>query len=76
MIAWILYVAGFDSSFIIAGILRNFNSNYRLGKEKFIVIEGDECDKAYFDKDPKFLHYNPHIVVITSVKFDYADIFI
>jgi len=75
IMAWILYVAGLDPSFIIGGILRNFNSNYRLGKGKFIVIEGDEYDTAYFDKGPKFLHYDPHMAVITSVEFDHADIF-
>ncbi|MCK5508441.1 MAG: UDP-N-acetylmuramate:L-alanyl-gamma-D-glutamyl-meso-diaminopimelate ligase, partial [Desulfobacterales bacterium] len=75
IMAWILYVAGLDPSFIIGGILRNFNSNYRLGKGNFIVIEGDEYDTAYFDKGPKFLHYDPHMAVITSVEFDHADIF-
>ena len=75
IMAWILYVAGLDPSFIIGGILKNFNSNYRLGKGKFIVIEGDEYDTAYFDKGPKFLHYDPHMAVITSVEFDHADIF-
>ena len=75
IIAWILYEAGLDPSFIIGGILKNFNSNYRLGQGKFIVIEGDEYDTAYFDKGPKFLHYDPHIAVITSIEFDHADIF-
>ncbi len=75
IMAWILYVAGLDPSFIIGGILKNFNSNYRLGKGEFIVIEGDEYDTAYFDKGPKFLHYDPHMAVITSVEFDHADIF-
>ena len=75
IMAWILYVAGFDPSFIIGGILKNFNSNYRLGKGKFIIIEGDEYDTAYFDKGPKFLHYDPCMAVITSVEFDHADIF-
>ena len=75
IMAWILYVAGLDPSFIIGGILRNFNSNYRLGKGESIVIEGDEYDTAYFDKGPKFLHYDPHIAVITSIEFDHADIF-
>ncbi|MCJ7615301.1 MAG: UDP-N-acetylmuramate--L-alanine ligase [Desulfobacterales bacterium] len=75
IMAWILYVARLDPSFIIGGILKNFNSNYRLGKGKFIVIEGDEYDTAYFDKGPKFLHYDPYMAVITSVEFDHADIF-
>jgi len=75
IIAWILYEAGLDPSFIIGGILKNFNSNYRIGRGEFFVIEGDEYDTAYFDKGPKFLHYDPYLAAITSVEFDHADIF-
>jgi UDP-N-acetylmuramate: L-alanyl-gamma-D-glutamyl-meso-diaminopimelate ligase len=39
------------------------------------VIEGDEYDTAFFDKGPKFLHYRPHLAILTSVEFDHADIF-
>ena len=46
--AWVLYHAGLDPSFMIGGILQNFNSNYRLGKGPHIVIEGDEYDTAFF----------------------------
>jgi UDP-N-acetylmuramate: L-alanyl-gamma-D-glutamyl-meso-diaminopimelate ligase len=52
ILAWILHEAGLDPSFVIGGILQNFNSNYRLGKGEFIVIEGDEYDTAFFDKGP------------------------
>ncbi|MBC8199397.1 MAG: UDP-N-acetylmuramate:L-alanyl-gamma-D-glutamyl-meso-diaminopimelate ligase [Desulfobacterales bacterium] len=75
IVSWILYKAGLDPSFIIGGILKNFDSNYRLGKGGFIVIEGDEYDTAFFDKGAKFLHYNPYRAVLTSVEFDHADIF-
>jgi len=75
ILAWILYKAGLDPSFIIGGILNNFDSNYRIGRGNFIVIEGDEYDTAFFDKGPKFLHYNPYRAVLTSVEFDHADIF-
>jgi UDP-N-acetylmuramate: L-alanyl-gamma-D-glutamyl-meso-diaminopimelate ligase len=40
-----------------------------------VVIEGDEYDSAFFDKGPKFLHYRPHNVILTSVEFDHADIY-
>jgi UDP-N-acetylmuramate: L-alanyl-gamma-D-glutamyl-meso-diaminopimelate ligase len=73
--AWILYQAGLDPSFIIGGILTDFNSNYRIGKGDHIVLEGDEYDTAFFDKGPKFLHYLPDLAVLTSVEFDHADIF-
>jgi len=75
ILAWILHEAGLDPSFVIGGILQNFNSNYRLGKGEFIVIEGDEYDTAFFDKGPKFLHYDPFMAVLTSVEFDHADIY-
>jgi UDP-N-acetylmuramate: L-alanyl-gamma-D-glutamyl-meso-diaminopimelate ligase len=75
IIAWILHAAGFDPSFLIGGILKNFDSNYRLGNGDYIVIEGDEYDTAFFDKGPKFLHYDPHMAVVTSIEFDHADIF-
>jgi len=75
ILAWMLYKAGLDPSFMIGGILQNFNSNYRLGAGEHIVIEGDEYDTAFFDKDPKFMHYQPAMSVLTSVEFDHADIF-
>jgi UDP-N-acetylmuramate: L-alanyl-gamma-D-glutamyl-meso-diaminopimelate ligase len=74
-LAWLLATADLDPSFLIGGIVTNFNSNYGVGKGKYIVLEGDECDTAFFDKGPKFLHYNPFIAVLTSVEFDHADIF-
>ena len=75
ILAWILYKANLDPTFMIGGLLKNFNSNYRLGKGEHIIIEGDEYDTAYFDKGPKFLHYDPYIALLTSVEFDHADIF-
>lgn len=75
LLAWVLYSAGLDPSFMIGGILKNFASNYRIGQGEYVVIEGDEYDTAYFDKGPKFLHYTPAAAVLTSVEFDHADIF-
>jgi len=75
ILAWMLYEAGYDPSFMIGGILKNFDSNYRLGKGAYFVVEGDEYDTAFFDKGPKFLHFHPQMAVLTSVEFDHADIF-
>ena len=75
IVSWILYKAGLDPCFIIGGILKNFSSNYRHSNGEFIVIEGDEYDTAFFDKGPKFLHYDPFMAVVTSIEFDHADIF-
>ncbi len=75
ILAWMLQEAGLDPSYMIGGILKNFDSNYRLGKGSYFVVEGDEYDTAFFDKGPKFLHFHPQMAVLTSVEFDHADIF-
>ena len=73
--AWILEVAGLNPSFMIGGIAKNFNRNFKLSNGVYFVIEGDEYDTAFFDKGPKFLHYNPYLAAITSIEFDHADIY-
>src|SRR5690606_29572123 len=39
------------------------------------VVEGDEYDTAYFDKGPKFLHYHPRSLLMTSLELDHVDIY-
>ncbi len=73
--SWILEVAGMNPSFMIGGIAKNFDSNFKLATGPYFVIEGDEYDTAFFDKRPKFLHYDPYATVITSIEFDHADIY-
>ena len=75
MLAWIFQSAAKDPSFLIGGIAENFGSSFALRQGKHFIIEGDEYDTAFFDKGPKFLHYFPHSVVLTSVEFDHADIY-
>jgi UDP-N-acetylmuramate: L-alanyl-gamma-D-glutamyl-meso-diaminopimelate ligase len=75
ILAWILYEAGMDPTFMIGGILKNFESNYHLGSGEHMVVEGDEYDTAFFDKGAKFLHYDPSIAILTGIEFDHADIF-
>ncbi|MEN8212187.1 MAG: Mur ligase family protein, partial [Thermodesulfobacteriota bacterium] len=75
IMAHILYAAGMDPSFMIGGILKDYNSSFRIGNGKYMVIEGDEYDTAFFDKGPKFMHYDPDITIMTGIEFDHADIF-
>ena len=75
LVAWILEKAGMDPAFMIGGIPHNFQTNFNLGKGPCFVIEGDEYDTAFFDKGPKFLHYNPWVTILTSIEFDHADIY-
>ena len=75
MLSWIFHSAGLDPSFLIGGIAENFGSSFHLGQGRHFILEGDEYDTAFFDKGPKFLHYFPDAIILTSVEFDHADIY-
>ena len=75
MMGALLHHAGRDPSFLVGGVTRDFDSNYRLGSGPHFVVEGDEYDTAYFDKGPKFLHYRPRTAILTSCELDHADIY-
>jgi len=75
MLSWIFASAGLQPSFLVGGIAENFGSSFQLGQGKHFILEGDEYDTAFFDKGPKFLHYFPDAVILTSVEFDHADIY-
>ena len=76
MLAWIFHAAGRRPDFLIGGVAPNFGDrSYGLGGGEEFIIEGDEYDTAFFDKGPKFLHYHPDELILTSLEFDHADIY-
>ncbi len=75
MLSWIFAHAGRNPSFLIGGIAENFGSSFAVTDGREFILEGDEYDTAFFDKGPKFLHYFPDEVILTSVEFDHADIY-
>jgi UDP-N-acetylmuramate: L-alanyl-gamma-D-glutamyl-meso-diaminopimelate ligase len=75
LLATMLHYAGEEPGFMIGGIVQAFKRNFNVCSGRNFVIEGDEYDTAFFDKGPKFLHYQPEIAIITSIEFDHADIY-
>ncbi|MDQ3368264.1 MAG: UDP-N-acetylmuramate--L-alanine ligase [Myxococcota bacterium] len=75
VIAHILIEAGRDPSLFVGGVPVSLGQGYRLGQGEDFVIEGDEYDTAFFDKGPKFAHYRPRTVILTSIELDHVDIF-
>ena len=73
--AQILLATGRDPSLLVGGISLDFEGSFREGAGEHFVVEGDEYDTAFFDKTPKFLHYHPDTLILTSVEFDHADIY-
>jgi UDP-N-acetylmuramate: L-alanyl-gamma-D-glutamyl-meso-diaminopimelate ligase len=67
--------AGLDPSYLVGGVMSGVNRSYAVGGGRHFIVEGDEYDSAYFDKRPKFMHYQPSAAIITSLEFDHADIY-
>ena len=64
-----------DPSFLIGAIPNNFNQSFKRTSSSWFIIEGDEYDTAFFDKRPKFIHYQPFSVILTSIEYDHVDIY-
>lgn len=75
IIAHLLLELKSDPSYLFGGVSKEGNQNYRNGNGPYFVIEGDEYDTAFFDKESKFLHYKPFYTILTSLEFDHADIY-
>jgi len=67
MIGLLLTRVGFNPTVILGTKLKEFgNSNFRMGKSKYLVIEADEYKES-------FLNYWPKIIVLTTLEPDHLD---
>ena len=75
MLAWIFHTAGRRPNFLVGGVAENFGKSYGLGGGEEFILEGDEYETAFWDRGPKFFHYHPDDLIITSLEYDHADIY-
>lgn len=68
MIGKILEDAGLDPSVMVGAIVPEWETNYRVGKGDYFVLEADEYQE-------KFLLYHPYIEVITAIEMDHPEYF-
>lgn len=66
MTAIVLSEGGLDPTLIVGGILRNLDSNARLGKNDLLVVEADEYDRS-------FLALWPQVAIATNIDSDHLD---
>ena len=74
-LATVLRESGRDPGWFIGGMPLDLPRSYALGAGREFVLEGDEYDSAYFDKEAKFFHYLPQALLLNAVEFDHADIY-
>lgn len=77
LLAHVLFQNQEDPSYFIGGVSLGLPHAFHLSEtqQKYFVLEGDEYDTAFWDKVPKFNHYLPNDVILTSIEFDHVDIY-
>jgi UDP-N-acetylmuramate: L-alanyl-gamma-D-glutamyl-meso-diaminopimelate ligase len=75
MLAWILKQTGKDPDWLLGGLCPHFELPVRFRGSRRMVLEGDEYRTGLADPRPKFRHYRPHVLVVTNLHFDHAEIF-
>lgn len=78
LLAFALRELGGDPSWFIGGVPVDLPYAFHVAGPADgspFVLEGDEYDTAFWDKVPKFNHYLPDDVILTSVEYDHADIY-
>jgi UDP-N-acetylmuramate: L-alanyl-gamma-D-glutamyl-meso-diaminopimelate ligase len=78
LLSHVLSVIDENPTYLIGGVMQSMNdsgTSHHVGKGKYVALEGDEYDTAFFDARPKFLHYRPSFSIITSVEWDHVDIY-
>ncbi len=76
LVTYLLTAAGRAPGYLLGGVPRDFAESFALGGPGApFVIEGDEYDSAFFEKQPKFFRYRPFAAVLTSIEHDHIDIY-
>jgi UDP-N-acetylmuramate: L-alanyl-gamma-D-glutamyl-meso-diaminopimelate ligase len=73
--AWVYSECRADPGYLVGGIPIDLERSFHSGSGERFIVEGDEYNAAYFDRGPKFLHYRPDTLVLTSVEYDHADLY-
>ncbi len=75
MIMHVLKYHKMDFDYLVGSKIKGFDIMVKLSDAPLIVIEGDEYLTSALDPRPKFLHYKPHIALISGIAWDHINVF-
>ncbi|WP_373512500.1 UDP-N-acetylmuramate--L-alanine ligase [Persicitalea sp.] len=63
-------------NYLVGAQVEGFDTMVRLDADApVIVIEGDEYFTSPEDPTPKFLHYNPHLLLVSGIAWDHFNVY-
>jgi UDP-N-acetylmuramate: L-alanyl-gamma-D-glutamyl-meso-diaminopimelate ligase len=75
MLMHILKQNNIDFDYAVGASVAGFETMVRLSDAPIMVIEADEYLSSPIDNRSKFLHYAPHIAVLTGIAHDHFNVF-
>ncbi|NQT98170.1 MAG: UDP-N-acetylmuramate--L-alanine ligase [Candidatus Marinimicrobia bacterium] len=66
MIGSVLSIASLDPTLVVGGLVKNIDTNSKLGSGEIIVVEADEFDRS-------FLALRPTIAIVTNIELEHTD---
>ncbi|MEL6192889.1 MAG: Mur ligase family protein [Bacteroidota bacterium] len=76
MIMHVLKHIGKKFDYMVGAQVPGFEQSVSLSEDApLIVMEGDEYLSSRIDPQPKFLHYKPHILILTGISWDHINVF-
>jgi UDP-N-acetylmuramate: L-alanyl-gamma-D-glutamyl-meso-diaminopimelate ligase len=71
----VLKLVGKKFDYMVGARIEGFETMASLTDAPIIIIEGDEYLSSPIDRIPKFLHYHPHMVLISGIAWDHINVF-
>lgn len=76
MILHVMHYHEKDIDFMVGAQLEGFDKMVHLTEENdFMLLEGDEYLSSPIDPQSKFLHYKPHIALLSGIAWDHINVF-
>lgn len=76
MVMHVLNGIGKKFDYLVGGQVPGFENSVRLSEEApIILLEGDEYLSSRIDRRPKFLLYQPHMVLLSGISWDHINVF-
>lgn len=76
MVLHVLKYHNRNFNYLVGAQIEGFDNMVKLSENApVIVIEGDEYFTSPIDPTPKFIHYQPHIALISGIAWDHFNVF-
>ena len=75
MILHVLKFHNRDFDYMVGARIEGFETMAKLSDAPIIVIEGDEYLSSPIDRQPKFLHYHPHVMLMSGIAWDHINVY-